>query len=73
MGRNELKTAERGAFGSARARPAQVDRCKAASKCPYCGARNGPVRKVAGAGALKLSHEKSVSYTHLTLPTKRIV
>ncbi|KAH8071381.1 DNA-directed 5'-3' RNA polymerase [Aureococcus anophagefferens] len=35
-----------------------VDRCKAASKCPYCGARNGPVRKVAGAGALKLSHEK---------------
>ena len=35
-----------------------VDRCKAASKCPYCGARNGPVRKIAGAGALKLSHEK---------------
>ena len=58
MGRHELETAERGAFGSSRARPAQVDRCKAASKCPYCGARNGPVRKVAGAGALKLSHEK---------------
>ena len=58
MGRNEFETAERGACGSSRARPAQVDRCKAASKCPYCGARNGPVRKVAGAGALKLSHEK---------------
>ena len=31
-----------------------VDRCKSVQRCPHCGAKNGPVRRVAGAGALHL-------------------
>ena len=34
-----------------------LDRCKAATRCPHCGARNGPVRRVAGAGALRVAHD----------------
>ena len=34
-----------------------LDQCKSVTKCPHCGARNGPVRRVAGAGALRVAHE----------------
>ena len=35
-----------------------VERCKQVHRCPHCKAANGPVRKIAGSGALKAAHEK---------------
>ena len=35
-----------------------ADKCKKTTTCPYCGAYNGPVRKLANARSIKIVHDK---------------
>ena len=35
-----------------------ADKCKKTTVCPYCGAYNGPVRKLANARSIKIVHDK---------------